>query len=244
MRYFIKLGFKGTQYHGWQTQANATSIQSVLDNSLSILLKENIFSTGAGRTDTGVHAKEFYAHFDILEKKIFDENFIGRLNIFLPKDIVVFEIFSVDDKMHARFDATSRTYEYHIHQKKDPFLEQYSCYVYKKLDVEKMNEAAQLLLQYKDFKCFSKSRTQVNNFICDIKSAKWNKDENRLIFTITANRFLRNMVRAIVGTLLEVGCGELSIEDFKKVIESGDRANAGESVDACGLYLTKIEYQT
>ncbi len=242
LRYFIKLSFKGTNYHGWQVQDNAVSVQSVLDHALSLLLKENIVSTGAGRTDTGVHAKEFYAHFDTIEEKKIDTNLIGRLNIFLPKDITVFSIYSVNEKLHARFDAIARTYEYHIHLKKDPFLDQLSNYVYKKLDVAKMNEAAQLLVQYKDFKCFSKSRTQVNNFICDIKSAEWKQEDHRLIFTIKANRFLRNMVRAIVGTLLEIGSEEITIEDLKKIIESGDRSNAGESVAACGLYLTKIDY--
>lgn len=240
--YFIKLAFKGTNYHGWQIQENATSVQGILDHSLTLMLKEKITTTGAGRTDTGVHAKEFYAHFNTIENKSFDNNFIGRLNTFLPKDIVVFDIYPVADTAHARFDAISRTYEYHIHQKKDPFLDEFSCYIYKRLDIEKMNEASELLFQYKDFKCFSKSRTQVKNYNCHIMHANWQQSSHQLIFTIKANRFLRNMVRAIVGTLLEVGYRSLSIDEFKKVIESGDRSNAGESMPACGLYLTKIEY--
>lgn len=240
--YFIKLAFKGTNYHGWQIQDNATSVQAILDHSLTLMLREEITTTGAGRTDTGVHAKEFYAHFNTIEKKEFGNNFIGRLNIFLPKDIVVYGIYPVSDTAHARFDAVSRTYEYHIHQKKDPFLDEFSCYIYKPLDVKKMNEAAELLFQYNDFKCFSKSRTQVKNYTCHIMEAHWQQSGHRLIFTIKANRFLRNMVRAIVGTILEVGFGNLNIDEFKKVIESGDRSMAGESVPACGLYLTKIEY--
>lgn len=243
-RYFIKLAFNGTHYHGWQIQENAPTVQAVLNHSLSLMLKENIQTLGAGRTDTGVHAKEFYAHFDTQEEKKMDTNFIGRLNAFLPKDIVVFHIFPVAEKAHARFDAISRTYEYHIHIKKDPFLEEFSNYIYYSLDLKKMNETAQVLFHYKNFKCFSKSKTQVNNFICDIQYAQWQQHHHQLVFTIKANRFLRNMVRAIVGTLLEVGANKLSIDEFKKIIESGDRSNAGESVAACGLYLSKIEYPT
>jgi tRNA pseudouridine38-40 synthase len=241
-RYFLKLAFKGSNYHGWQIQANAISVQSVLDDALSTLLRDEIKSLGAGRTDTGVHAKEFYAHFDTQNVCVCDQNFIGRLNIFLPKDVVVYEIFPVPEKTHARFDAISRTYQYHIHLMKDPFLEGFSSFIYKPLNLSLMEEASHILLNYNDFKCFSKSRTQVKNFICEIKEVEWQQIDHQLIFTIKANRFLRNMVRAIVGTLLEVGAGELSIKDFRNVIEKGNRSNAGESVPACGLYLTKIEY--
>ena len=241
MRFFIKFSYKGTNYHGWQIQPNAISVQEVLNNALSTIFNTKIDCMGAGRTDTGVHAKEMYAHFDT--EIIFDiENSIHRLNSFLPKDIVIFEIINVHVTAHARFDAKKRTYEYHINTFKNAFSTDLSWYYHQNLDIELMNKAAVHLLQYTDFQSFSKVNTDVNTFECKIYSAVWTKKDKQLIFTISADRFLRNMVRAIVGTLLNVGLERLSIEDFITIIESKNRNNAGFSVPAQGLYLTKIEY--
>lgn len=196
---------------------------------------------GAGRTDTGVHAREMYAHFD------FDQSFdipklVHKLNSYLVKEIVVYEIIPVSDEAHCRFDATSRTYEYHIHLFKDAFLHDLSWHQHQKLDVEMMNEAAKILLNHIDFQCFSKVKTDVNTFDCTITEAFWKQEGNKLVFTISANRFLRNMVRAIVGTLVNVGLHKISIEGFEQIILGKDRNKAGFSVPAHGLYLTKIEY--
>lgn len=196
---------------------------------------------GAGRTDTGVHAKEMYAHFDF--EKAFDiPNLVHKLNSYLPKDIVIYDIIPVSDEAHSRFDALKRTYEYHIHTFKDPFLQDLSWYFHQELDVDLMNEAAELLFNYTDFQCFSKVNTDVNTFDCTIFEANWKQENNTLIFTISANRFLRNMVRAIVGTLVNVGLRKITLADFNAIIESKNRDKAGFSVPAHGLYLTEIEY--
>lgn len=246
MRYFIHLAYNGTSYHGWQIQPNAASIQETLNKAFSVLLQSEINLMGAGRTDTGVHAREMYAHFDF-ESSFDIPNLVHKLNSYLPRDIVIYDIILVHDDAHTRFDATKRTYEYHIHQFKNPFLDELSWYYHQPLDVELMNEAAKLLLNYTDFECFSKVNTDVNTFDCTIFEAHWTRGETKqendqLVFTISANRFLRNMVRSIVGTLVNVGLHKITLDDFTKIIESKSREKAGFSVPAHGLYLTKIEY--
>lgn len=242
MRHFIELSYNGKNYHGWQKQPDVISVQAVLEDSLSKLLRIKVEIVGAGRTDTGVHAKQIFAHFDFTES-IDLQNLNNRLNAFLPDDITIQNIFLVNNNSHARFDAVKRSYEYQIWQGKNPFLIDFSWQIKtKKLDVEKMNKAASLLLNYTNFKCFSKSKTDVFTYDCNITEAKWIKNENLLTFQITANRFLRNMVRAIVGTLYEIGIGKITINDFIKIIESQDRTKAGISVPAQGLFLTKVTY--
>ncbi len=196
---------------------------------------------GAGRTDTGVHAKEMYAHFDF-ETTFDNKNLVHKLNSYLPKDIVVYNITPVLNEAHARFDATKRTYEYHIHSFKDVFLQDQSWYFHQNLDLDLMNEASKLLFNHTDFQCFSKVNTDVNTFDCTIFEAHWTQRNEKMIFTISANRFLRNMVRAIVGTLVYVGLHKITLEDFNEIIKSKNRDKAGFSVPAHGLYLTKIDY--
>lgn len=241
MRYFIKLAYKGTNYFGWQYQPDAISVQETLNKALSTLLKTNIDILGAGRTDSGVHAKEMFAHFDY-KTEIDIEKLVYKLNSFLPKDIAIFDLIKVHDEAHARFDATKRTYEYHIHTKKNAFESDDSWYYSLPLDVAKMNEACKILFEYIDFECFSKTNTDVNTFNCKIFEANWQQNEDKLVFIIAADRFLRNMVRAIVGTMINIGSGKVSLNDFRQIIESKNRSKAGFSVPAHGLYLTKIEY--
>ena len=231
----------GKHYHGWQKQPNAKTVQETLEDALSKLLREPIALMGAGRTDTGVHAKKMVAHFD--RSKISDlTDLTYRLNAFLPEDIAVEKLVTVPNEAHARFDAIERTYEYWIVQHKNPFYTD-AAYFYKyPLDVEKMNAAATLLLSYSDFECFSKSNTDVKTYRCHVKKASWAQKNERLVFTITADRFLRNMVRAIVGTLLEVGEGKKDLSDVKTILKSGDRGKAGPSVPAKGLYLIAVNY--
>jgi tRNA pseudouridine38-40 synthase len=242
LRYFIELAYNGTNYHGWQIQPNANSVQETLNKALSIILKTEIDIVGAGRTDTGVHAKQMFAHFDY-DAEINTEQLVHKLNSFLPKDIAIFNIHPVHNEAHARFDATKRTYEYHIHQQKDVFENENSWYYQNELNIEKMNEACKILFEYTDFECFSKVNTDVNTFNCKIHEAHWQQNGTNLIFTIAADRFLRNMVRAIVGTMITIGLEKVSLPDFKTIIESKDRNKAGFSVPAHGLYLTKIEYE-
>lgn len=241
MRYLLEICYKGTQYHGWQKQHNAHSVQSVLDEKLSLLIGENIETLGCGRTDTGVHAKQFFAHFDTSRTQ--DEaHLVYKLNHILPKDIAAHRLYSVADDFNARFDADYRTYEYWITQKPDPFLLEQAWYQYGEMNLEQMNEAAAMLIGKKDFECFSKVQTQVNNFICEVMIAEWKREGDKLIFTIRANRFLRNMVRAVVGTLTEVGRGRLTPAGVQQIIDSKNRCEAGQSVPAHGLYLTEIAY--
>lgn len=241
MRYFIEFSYNGKNYCGWQSQPNAVTVQEVLEKSLSTLLRQKIEVVGAGRTDSGVHARQMFAHFDT--EQIFEnENLVHKLNAFLPKDIAIHHIFRVLEDTHARFDAVKRTYEYHITTKKNPFLFEKSMYVNLPLDISKMNEAAKILFQHTDFQCFSKSNTDVFTYNCKIYEAFWKQKENQLIFTISADRFLRNMVRAIVGTLLDVGLKKIQLTDFEQIIKSKNRSRAGASVPACGLFLTKVEY--
>lgn len=241
MRYFIEFAYKGTRYHGWQSQPNAISVQETLNTVFSTLLQTEISIMGAGRTDTGVHAKQMYGHFDS-EIEIESSKFIHKTNSFLPSDIVLYSIFKVSDNAHARFDAISRTYEYHITNQKNVFATDLTWQFAQNLDFDAMNKAAKLLLNYTDFQCFSKSNTDVNNYNCTITEAFWKIDNQELLFTISANRFLRNMVRAIVGTLINIGLKKISESDFIKIIENKNRENAGFSVPAHGLFLTKIEY--
>ena len=240
MRYFIELSYNGKAYHGWQNQPNAISVQQVLEEALSRILQTKIAVVGAGRTDAGVHASQLFAHFDI-EKPLI-ENLIFKLNSFLPNDIAVHDVFKVKDDAHARFDALSRTYNYIISTKKDVFNFDFSYGFHLPLDIEKMNAACNILLQYKDFQCFSKSNTDVKTYNCTIEHAQWEFTNNELKFVITADRFLRNMVRAIVGTLISIGQGKTSINDLHEIIKSKDRSRAGTSVPAQGLYLVKIGY--
>ncbi len=242
MRFFIQLSYNGTNYHGWQIQPNASSVQETLTQALSVVLSDkNIQIMGAGRTDTGVHASQMFAHFDY-ENPIDSKTIVHKLNSFLPKDIAVANIIAVDENAHARFDAKQRTYEYKINLNKNVFLDELSWYYNKELNTEAMNEAAKLLLEFTDFQCFSKVHTDVNTFNCKISQAFWKKENDALIFTISADRFLRNMVRSIVGTLVYVGLGKISKADFQTIIESKDRKKAGFSVPAHGLYLTEIKY--
>lgn len=241
MRYFIEISYSGKNYHGWQIQPDAISVQEVLERTLSTLLRSEIKVTGAGRTDTGVHAKQLFAHFNAEE--ILDvQELIFRLNSFLPKDISVNDLFRVTDEAHARFDAVAREYQYVISLKKDPFREDFAYHIHQEPSVTLMNEAAAMLLSYKDFQCFSRSNTDVKTYYCTIQKAAWEQEESQLVFTIVADRFLRNMVRAIVGTLLDVGFEKISRQDFKDIIESKDRTKAGASAPAHGLYLTKVVY--
>ena len=241
MRYFIKFAYNGKNYFGYQIQPNAASVQETLEKALSLLLRQPIAIVGAGRTDSGVHAREMYAHFDH-EEEFETALLVKKLNSFLPKDIVIFDFIKVHDEAHARFDATKRTYDYHIHTFKDAFINEGSWYQHQALDVEKMNEACKILFDYIDFECFSKVQTDVHTFNCKIYEAKWEQHENQLKFTVSADRFLRNMVRAIVGTMINIGIGKISLDDFRNIIESKDRSQAGFSVPAHGLYLIKVEY--
>jgi tRNA pseudouridine38-40 synthase len=242
-RYFIQLSYKGTNYHGWQIQPNALTVQETLEKALSTILKEEVETIGAGRTDTGVHAKLFYSHFESLKEELEkDKKILFQLNGILPTDIAIHKIFAVPDDAHARFDAISRTYEYHIHRRKDPFLNDFSYFLYGNLDIEKMNKAAELLYDYTDFTSFSKLHTDVQTHNCRIIEAIWKKKDHRLIFTIKADRFLRGMVRVIVGTMLELGSGKICLAEFKKIVEDKDRSKAGVSLPAHGLILADIEY--
>tara|TARA_R110000850_G_C9996309_1_gene468320 strand:+ start:50024 stop:50836 length:813 start_codon:yes stop_codon:yes gene_type:complete len=241
LRYFIEIAFNGKNYHGWQIQPDASSVQQTLEKALSTILRKDITVIGAGRTDAGVHARQIFAHFDFAEA-IPKNEFLFKLNSLLPKDIAIRNILQVKEDAHARFDAISRTYEYHINLEKDPFAAAFSHHLHHIPDVEKMNTAAEILYTYNDFQCFSKSKTDVKTYFCSIAFAEWKHEGQRLVFTITADRFLRNMVRAIVGTLLEIGFGKLKPEELHTVIQSKNRSQAGASVPAKGLYLTKVVY--
>jgi len=242
-RYFLQVSYNGTAYHGWQIQDNAITVQQVLNEKLSIILQEKINATGAGRTDTGVHAKFFMVHFDTKKAILDSALFIDKMNKLLPKDIAVYQLFKVHNEANTRFDAVSRTYEYRIIRKKNPFLTDLAWNYRVSLNMDLMNQAAKILFEYQDFTSFSKTGTQVKTNNCKIYEAQWfESDNNLLIFKIKADRFLRNMVRAITGTLMDVGMGKISLDDFRKIIESKNRSNAGFSVPAHGLFLTGIEY--
>lgn len=242
-RYFVVLDYNGTPFHGWQYQPNAVSVQEVLDKAFSLILKETIALTGCGRTDTGVHAKNYVAHFDSNAHNLENNaDLVHKLNRFLPKEIVIQYIKQMHPEAHSRFDAISRTYQYFVAQQKDPFQYSYSYHYALPLNVSLMNEAATKLFSYVDFTSFSKVDTDVKTNNCKIMEAYWQETEHQLIFTIKADRFLRNMVRAIVGTLLEVGREKLTIEEFRQIIEAKDRCKAGHSAKAQALFLMNVEY--
>jgi len=241
MRYLFEIAYDGTRYHGWQRQKNAISVQEVVEEALSRITREHVTITGSGRTDTGVHCEQQFFHAD-LENPAKKDQLHFKLNSYLPTDISIQSIQVIRDDAHARFDAEHRAYEYRIVKTKSPFLHGYSYYFTKKLDVKTMNDASALLLGVHDFQAFSKVNTEVNNFICSITSAQWREEGDLLIFYIEANRFLRGMVRAIVGTLLQVGLGKLSLPEFRATIDSKDRKQAGAAAPPEGLFLIKVEY--
>jgi len=241
-RFFLKLSFKGTAYAGWQIQENAVTVQEKLNVALTTLLGHSVSTTGCGRTDTGVHAKQFFVHFDSLDQISNPGKLVYSLNAILPTDIAIQDLFEVETGQHARFDATSRTYEYFIATHKNPFLKEYTMFSQIKPDLSLMNEAAGHLLKQGDFSSFSKSNTQVKTNICHISKAGWEAKDGLLVFTITADRFLRGMVRAVVGTLLEVGNSKINADKLIEIIALKNRSEAGVTVPACGLYLSRIEY--
>lgn len=242
-RYFVTLSYDGTRYHGWQIQPNGVSVQERLQEALSTLLRKPVAVTGAGRTDAGVHARMMVAHFDWEDDAIDGRQLAYKLNRLLPYDIAISKVEAVSIEMHARFSATSRMYRYYIHTMKDPFQRAYSCEIHYPLDFSKMNEAAQVLMTYEDFGAFCKSGADVKTTLCHVTKAEWvQTSPTTWYFEIRANRFLRNMVRAVVGTLIEVGRGRLSLDDFKRVIEGKQRSDAGESMPGNALFLEDVVY--
>ena len=240
MRFFIELSYKGTNYHGWQVQPNANTVQHEINKALSAICNNKIEVMGAGRTDAGVHAKQMFAHFDC-DIDIDIQNLISRLNSFLPSDIAICDIFKVKESANCRFDAISRTYQYHIIQNKDPFNS--ASYLFQKyLDIDAMNEACKYIIGKQDYTSFSKVNTQTFTNNCDVKLAEWVVVNNELIFTITADRFLRNMVRAIVGTLIDVGVKKIASDDVVRIISAKDRCKSGVSVPAHALFLIEVLY--
>ncbi|MDA3879756.1 MAG: tRNA pseudouridine(38-40) synthase TruA [Prolixibacteraceae bacterium] len=241
-RYFIQLAYNGSNFHGWQIQPNADTVQERLNMAVSMLLSEKINVTGAGRTDTGVHASFFVAHFDVETAIENTDVFVYKLNQILLADIRVDNVFRVDNEMHSRFNALSRTYHYFFSYEKEPFVDNFSVFIPSRLDVEKMNKAAAVMFNHSDFTSFSKLHTDVKTNNCNVYKAHWRLNNEMLIFEIEADRFLRNMVRAIVGSLIMVGRGKISIADFEQIILEKDRGKAGASVKAKGLFLTDISY--
>ncbi len=241
MKFFFEIAYNGKNYAGWQNQANAIGIQSVIENALSQMFRTEVKIVGSGRTDTGVHCEQQFFHCE-LEKEVDSQSLIQKMNSFLPRDIVVKDIRKVKPDANARFDALERTYHYRITRKKNPFLEGLAWHFFKPVDLPTMNKAASLLLGEHDFECFSKVNTDVNHFLCNIRKAEWREEGQMLEFTISANRFLRGMVRSIVGTLLDVGTGKTSLKEFQAIINSRDRKKAGANVPPQGLYLTRVKY--
>jgi tRNA pseudouridine38-40 synthase len=242
MRYFLWFSYDGTAYHGWQVQPYANSVQAEIQTALSTILRNNVEVVGAGRTDAGVHARRMSAHFDF-DGDIDCKQLTYKLNRLLPNDISIERVEIVSSEMHARFSATARTYHYYIHLCKNPFLRAYSYETHFNLNFDLMNIAAEMLLKYNDFASFCKSHTDVKTTICNVTEAKWIRiDENSYYFRITANRFLRNMVRAVVGTLVEVGRGRISLEEFQRIVEGKDRCKAGESMPGHALFLEDVRY--
>lgn len=242
MRYFIEFSYNGSGFFGYQIQPNQITVQEELEKALSTILREEIKTTGAGRTDTGVHAKKMFAHFNT--EQPLDENLSKRLNGFLPPSISVKRIFEVQEDLHARFSALSRTYEYHISAEKNPFSEGLAWQMWKgkALDIKAMNNACKILFEYEDFTSFAKLHTDNKTNLCKIYKAEWQQSGSHIIFTISANRFLRNMVRAIVGTMVEVGLGKITPEDIHQIIQHKHRNSAGASAPAHGLFLVNVEY--
>lgn len=241
MRYAIHLAYNGTNYCGWQTQPELPTVQFTLESALSTLLRIPIAIVGCGRTDTGVHASDFYAHFD-LDGPLAD-NLVFKLNSYLPPDIAIFDIFPVADNFHARFSALSRTYKYYAANARLPFSQGLYCRIYFNPDLDAMNEAAKDLMQYDDFTSFAKLHTDNKTNICHLTEAQWSREGEMLVFTITSNRFLRNMVRSVTGTLLDVGRGKLTIDGLRAIVEQKNRCAAGVSMPAQGLFLTNVAYE-
>jgi len=241
MRYFLEIAYDGTRFHGWQVQPNALSVQEVLDDSLSKILRETIVTTGSGRTDTGVHASQQFVHFDC-SQQLDPQQVVYRLNRILPDDISAYNLYLAPDEAHARYDAFARTYHYHITLRKDPFKRYYAWYHSKPLHVASMNEAAAILLKYEDFTTFSKVKGDTKHYRCNMYEAVWEQQGDALKFTIRANRFLRGMVRLIVGALVDVGRGKLTIAQFEQMIASQDRGQASGAAPSEGLYLARVEY--
>ncbi len=241
-RYFIYFSYNGARYCGWQMQPNGISVQEVMQKAISTILRTNIEMTAAGRTDAGVHARCMVAHIDLEHELPAGIDFVSKLNSLLPNDIAVEKTVEVRPDAHARFDAFSRRYEYHVVLNKNVFSHEFAMRIFHPLDFERMNRAAELLYQYTDFTSFSKLHTDVKTNNCKITYARWTQDNDKWIFTIEADRFLRNMVRAIVGTLLEVGRGKMTPDKFRQVIEARNRCDAGTSVPAKGLFLVNVEY--
>lgn len=239
-RYFIEIAFNGTKYHGWQKQPGHISVQQVFNERISLMLGENINCNGCGRTDSGVHAAKFFFHFDTTHE--LNSDFAFKLNSFLPRDICVKKMFGMKKKIHARWDAIRRTYEYYLYRGKDPFRIDLVTNTWEKYNLQLMNEACRILMEYNDFECFSKSKNGQNHYLCDIFEANWREGNRLLVFRITANRFVRSMVRLVVGTMLDVGRERTSLDEFRRIIESRDRTKSGMAVPACGLYLVDVIY--
>ncbi|MDE7110005.1 MAG: tRNA pseudouridine(38-40) synthase TruA [Muribaculaceae bacterium] len=249
MRYFLKLSYNGTRFHGWQSQPNAVSVQRNIEEALSIVTRLPINIVGAGRTDAGVHAREMFAHFDVPFAVPDKSRFLNSINRLVGKDVAFDDLIEVSDEAHARFDAIERTYKYFITYNKSPFVYDYSCFMPHELNVDAMNEAAKILLTTSDFTSFAKLHSDAKTNLCEVREAHWNKSgedfpfmPNGLVFTISANRFLRNMVRAVVGTLVEVGRGRVTTDGFRDIILSKNRSSAGMSMPAEGLFLWEIKY--
>jgi len=247
MRYFIHLAYNGANYCGWQTQPNLPTVQETLEKALTTLLRQPIAIVGCGRTDTGVHASDFYAHFDLHAEansqfSIVNSQLTFKLNSFLPDDIAIFDIFPVADNAHARFDATARTYQYHVSNHRLPFRQGLYSRIYFEPDIDLMNRGAEILMEYDDFTSFAKLHTQVKTNICHLSQAHWEWTGDEWVFTIRSNRFLRNMVRSVTGTLLDVGRGKLTLDGLRAIIEKKDRCAAGVSMPPQGLFLTHVEY--
>ncbi|MAV22052.1 MAG: tRNA pseudouridine(38-40) synthase TruA [Flavobacteriaceae bacterium] len=240
-RYFVEFSYDGSNYHGLQKQPNLLTIQETIEINMNKYLGINSNLTLAGRTDTGVHAKQMFAHFDI-DLEFQQDNFCRSMNKMLPKDITIESLSLVTNESHARFDASSRTYEYFVNSKKNPFNYKFSYYLKHHIDIKKMNKSCTRLINHLDFKCFSKSNTDVKTYNCDISYAKWDVIDEGIRFKITANRFLRNMVRSIVGTMIDIGSSKISDTDFQKILDSRNRSEAGLSVPSAGLFLTNITY--
>ncbi len=242
VRYFIHFAYDGTNYHGWQIQPDANSVQEELQKALSVLLRHDVEIVGAGRTDAGVHARQMVAHFE-WDGQLDCQQTAYRLGRMLPRDIAIYRMEPVANDMHARFSAVRRTYHYYLHTERDPFCRQYSCELHYDLDFERMNEAGRILCTYEDFGAFCKSHSDVKTTLCKVSEAHWIQvDSTHWYFRISANRFLRNMVRAVVGTMIDVGRGRITLDDFRKIVEGKQRTQAGESMPAHALFLEEIEY--
>jgi len=241
MRYLFSISYKGTNYNGWQTQANAKGVQEIVEDALSKIFRDKIGIVGSGRTDTGVHCQRQYFHVDLPDLPSVPA-VIQNLNALLPRDIAIHSIQKIHSEGSARYHATQRSYQYIITRKKDPLLVGLAWYCFKPLEIQTMNRAAALLTGTHDFECFSKVKTDVNHFVCTVKKARWTSKKDLLIFEISANRFLRGMVRAIVGTLIDVGSGKISMKEFESILKSKDRKKAGMNVPADGLYLMDVKY--